>query len=120
MGKHSDFIKDIDGDVVLSDEGRIYKMFNPYSVTMAGYRDGFKFHEETYDDMNDFYGEIASILTALKFTKFEMKNYISKCDVTKIKILDFENPTSKIKVRLVLQGFKLDLSDLQDIFNMPV
>lgn len=115
--KNTDFIKDIDGDVVLSDEGRIYKIFNPYSVTMAGYKDGFKFHEETYDNMDDFYGEIANTLTALKFTKFEMKDYISKCDMTEIKILDFENPISKVKVRLVLQGYRPDLSDLKDIYN---
>lgn len=115
--KNTDFIKDINGDVVLSDEGRIYKIFNPYSVTMAGYKDGFKFHEETYDNMDDFYGGIANTLTALKFTKFEMKDYISKCDMTEIKILDFENPISKIKVRLVLQGYRPDLSNLKDIYN---
>ena len=115
--KNTDFIKDIGGDVVLSNKGRIYKGFNPQSVTMAGYKDGFKFHEETYDNMDDSYGEIANILTALKFSKFEMKDYISKYDMTNIKILDFENPISKIKVRLVLQGFKKDLSDLKDIYN---
>lgn len=67
--------------------------------------------------MDDFYGEIANILTALKFSKFEMKDYISKYDVTNIKILDFENPISKIKVRLVLQEFKKDLNDLKYIYN---
>lgn len=118
--KNTDFIKNIGGDVVLSNEGRIYKGFNPQSVTMAGYKDGFKFHEDTYDNMNDFYGEIASTLIALKFSKFEMKGYISKYDVTNIKILDFENPISKIKVRLVLLGFKQDLSDLKDIYNEAV
>lgn len=79
--KNTDFIKNIGGDVVLSNEGRIYKGFNPQSVTMAGYKDGFKFHEETYDNMDDFYGEIANTLTALKFSKFEMKVYIKQYEV---------------------------------------
>lgn len=115
--KNTDFIKDIDGNVVLSNEVRIYNGFHSQSVIMAGYKDGLKFYEETYDNMDDFCGDIVNTLTALKFSKFEMKGYISKYDVTNIKILDFENPISKIKVRLVLHGFKKDLSDLKDIYN---
>lgn len=114
--KNTDFIKYIGGNMVLSNEGRIYKGFNPQSATMAGYKNGLKLYEKTYDNMDNFCEEIANILTALKFSNFEMKGYISY-DVTNIKILDFENPISKIKVRLVLHGFKQDLSDLKDIYN---
>lgn len=65
--------------------------------------------------MLDFCEGISDMLTVMKFAKFEMEGYAVLHD--SIKILDFENLISKIKVRLVLHRCKQDLSDLKDIYN---
>lgn len=113
--KNTDFIKNIDGDVVLSDEGSTYKIFNPNSVTMAGYKDGLKFYEETYDNIVDFCDEISNTLVTFKFSGFEMKDYIILHDY--VKVLFFKNPITKVEIRVALCGFKPDLGDLKVIYN---
>lgn len=96
-------------------------------VIMAGFKayengDGYeKFQEITYESLNEFNKDIVNTLTILKFSKFYMTGYYMQAYSDSFyNIFDFENPTSEIKIRLVLHGFKQDLNDLQDIFNMPV
>lgn len=81
-------------------------------VIMAGFKykngDGYKkFQEITYESLNEFNEDIAITLTILKFSNF----YMTECHMQAYSdsfynILDFENLTSKIKIRLVLHGFK--------------
>lgn len=123
MGKHSDFIK------LDSSKNVIYNMTMPENcVIIAGfkYENGCvykKFQEITYENLDEFNKDIASTLTILKLSNFYMAKYHMHMQVynnSLYNIFDFENPTSEIKIRLVLYGFKADLSDLQYIFNMPV
>lgn len=96
-------------------------------VIIAGFRayengdDYEKFQEITYGSLDEFNNDIANTLTILKFSNFYMAKYCMQVYSNSLyNIFDFENPILKIKIRLVLHGFKTDLSDLQDIFNMPV
>lgn len=68
--------------------------------------------------MLEFDAGIAGALTVLKFTKFEMVGYAVLHD--SIKILDLENSTLKVKIRIVINGFKADLDGLKDIYNEAV
>lgn len=122
MGKHSDFIKLDSSENVLANG-----TMPENCVIMAGFRayengDGYeKFQEITYESLDKFNKDIANTLTILKFSNFYMTEYhMQMYSDSFYNIFDFENPTLKIKIRLVLHGFKQDLSDLQDIFNMPV
>lgn len=123
MGKRTDLIKlDSNGDVVVVDDSDFF--VDKDCVTIASFKnmgdgeDYKKFHEQTYEGMVDFCAGIASILTVLKFTKFEMVGYAVLHD--SIKILDLENFAMKIKIRLMINGFKADLDDLKDIYNEAV
>lgn len=123
MGKRTDFIElDSNGDDVIVDDSDFF--IGEDCVTIAlfknmGNGEGWKkFHEQTFEEMLDFCVDITNMLTAMKLTKFEMVGYAVLHD--SIKILDLENYALRAKIRLVLHGFKADLSDLQDIFNMPV
>lgn len=121
MGKHSDFIK-LDSSKNVLDNRTIPEN----CVIMAGFKyengDVYKkFQEITYESLNEFNEDITNTLTMLKFSNFYMKEYYMQMYSDSFyNIFDFENPTLKIKIRLVLHGFKQDLSDLKDIFNMPV
>lgn len=122
MGKISDFIKLDSSKNVLANE-----TMPENCIIIAGFRayengDGYeKFQEITYESLDEFNKDIANTLTILKFSNFYMKEYhMQMYSDSFYNIFDFENPTLKIKIRLVLHGFKQDLSDLQDIFNMPV
>jgi hypothetical protein len=96
-------------------------------VIMAGFRayengdDYEKFQEITYESLDEFNNDIANTLTILKFSNFYMAEYHMQVYSNSLyNILDFKNSILKIKIRLVLHGFKADLSNLQDIFNMLV
>lgn len=122
MGKHSDFIK-LDSSKNVLANGTMPEN----CVIMAGFKyyengDGYKkLQEITYESLDEFNNDIANTLTILKFNNFYMAEYYMQAYSDSFyNIFDFENSTSKIKIRLVLHGFKQDLSDLQDIFNMPV
>lgn len=77
-----------------------------------------KFHEQTFEGMLDFCVNITNMLTSLKFIKFEMVGYTVLHD--SIKILDLENYALRVKIRVVISGFKADLDDLKDIYNEAV
>lgn len=120
MGRITDLIElTYNGDDVIVDDSDFF--IGEDCVTIASFKnmgdgEGWKkFHEQTFEGMLDFCEGILDMLTAMKFTKFEMEGYAVLHD--SIKILDFENLISKIKVRLVLHGYKQDLSDLKDIYN---
>lgn len=122
MGKHSDFIK-LDSSKNVHANGTMPEN----CVIMAGFRayengdDYEKFQEITYESLDEFNKDIANTLTILKFSNFYMTEYhMQMYSDSFYNIFDFENPTLEIKIRLVLHGFKQNLSDLQDIFNMPV
>ena len=121
MGRNTDFIK-LDSNKNVHANGTM----PGNCVIMAGFKyengDGYKkFQEITYESLDEFSNDIANTLTILKFSNFYMAGYYMQAYSDSFyNIFDFENPTSKIKIRLVLHGFKQDLSDLQDIFNMPV
>lgn len=121
MGRNTDFIK-LDSSKNVHANGTMPEN----CVIMAGFKykngDGYKkFQEITYESLDEFNKDIVNILTILKFSKFYMTEYhMQAYSEYFYNILNFENPISKIKIRLVLHGFKQDLSDLQDIFNMPV
>lgn len=121
MGKHSDFIK-LDSSKNVLANGTMPEN----CVIMAGFKyengDVYKkFQEITYESLNEFSNDITNILKILKFSNFYMTEYhVQAYSDSFYNILDFENPILKIKIRLVFHGFKQDLSDLQDIFNMPV
>lgn len=121
MGKHSDFIK-LDSSKNVLANGTMPEN----CVIMAGFKyengDGYKkFQEITYESLDEFNKDIANTLTILKFSNFYMTEYhMQMYSDSFYNIFDLENPTLEIKIRLVLHGFKQDLSDLQDIFNMPV
>lgn len=122
MGRNTDFIK-LDSSKNVLANGTMPEN----CVIIAGFRayengdDYEKFQEITYESLGEFNNDIANTLTILKFSNFYMKEYHMQMYSNSLyNIFDFENPILKIKIRLVLHGFKADLSDLQDIFNMPV
>lgn len=122
MGRNTDFIK-LDSSKNVLANGTM----SENCVIIAGFRayengDGYeKFQEITYESLDEFNKNIANTLTILKFSNFYMAEYLMQVYSNSLyNIFDFENPILKIKIRLVLHGFKQDLSDLQDIFNMPV
>lgn len=110
------------GDDVIVDDSDFF--IGDDCVTMAlfknmGYGEGWKkFHETTFEGMLEFCEGISDMLTAMKFTKFEMVGYAVLHD--SIKILDLENYELKAKIRVVISGFKADLDDLKDIYNGAV
>lgn len=122
MGRDTDFIK-LDSSKNVLANGTMPEN----CVIIAGFKayengdDYEKFQEITYESLDEFNHDIANTLTILKFSNFYMVEYHMQVYSNSLyNIFDFENPTFKIKIRLVLHGFKQDLSDLQDIFNMPV
>lgn len=121
MGKTSDFIK-LDSSKNVYANGTMPE--NCVIMAEFKYENGDvykKFQEITYESLNKFNEDIANTLTILKFNNFYMTEYhMQAYSDSFYNIFDFENPTSEIKIRLVLHGFKQDLSDLQNIFNMPV
>lgn len=121
MGKHSDFIK-LDSSKNVLANGTIPE--NCVIMAVFKYENGDvykKLQEITYESLDKFSNDIVNTLIILKFSKFYMTEYYMQMYSDFFyNIFDFENPTSEIKIRLVLHGFKQDLSDLQDIFNMPV
>lgn len=68
--------------------------------------------------MLDFCAGITGMLVAMKLNNFKMVEYAVLHD--SIKILDFENYALKVKIRIVINGFKADLDDLKDIYNEAV
>lgn len=123
MSKRTDFIElGLSGDDVIVDNSDFF--VGGDCVTVASFKnmedgEGYKkFHEKTYDGAVDFCAGITGILTALKFTKFKMVGYSELRD--SIKILDLENSIIKTKIRLIINGFKADLSDLKDLYNEAV
>ena len=122
MGKRTDLIK-LDSSKNVLANGTMPEN----CVIMAGFRayenedDYEKFQEITYESLDEFNNDIANTLTILKFSNFYMAEYHMQVYSNSLyNIFDFKNSILKIKIRLVLHGFKADLSDLQDIFNMPV
>ena len=123
MGRSTDLIElASNGDDVIVDDSDFF--IGEDCVTIASFKnmgDGKgwnKFHEQTFEGMLDFCEDIAGMLTAMKFTKFEMEGYAVLHD--SIKILDLENFALKAKIRVVIRGFKADLDDLKDIYNGAV
>lgn len=122
MGKHSDFIE-LDSSKNVIANGAMPKN----CMIIAGFRelesgDGYKKCQEiTYDSFGEFNKDIVDTLTMLKFSNFYMEKYYMQVYSNSLyNISDFKNSILKIKIRLVLYGFNQDLSNLQDIFNMPV
>lgn len=122
MGRNTDFIK-LDSSKNVLANGTMPEN----CAIIAGFRayengdDYEKFQEITYESLDEFNKNIANTLTILKLSNFYMAEYLMQVYSNSIyNILIFENPIFKIKIRLVLHGFKQDLSDLQDIFNMPI
>lgn len=122
MEKNTDFIK-LDSSKNVLANGTMPEN----CVIIAGFRayengdDYEKFQEITYESLDEFNNDIANTLTILKFSNFYMAEYHMQVYSNSLyNIFDFKNSILKIKIRLVLHGFKADLSDLQDIFNMPV
>ena len=123
MGRSTDLIKlASNGDDVIVDDSDFF--IGEDCVTIALFKnmgdgEGWKkFHEKTFEGMLDFCVGITGMLTAMKFTKFEMEGYAVLHD--SIKILDLENYALKVKIRVVISGFKADLDDLKDIYNEAV
>lgn len=123
MGRSTDLIElASNGDDVIVDDSDFF--IGEDCVTIALFKnmgdgEGWKkFHEQTFEEMLDFCADITDMLTLMKFTKFEMEGYAVLHD--SIKILDFENYALKVKIRVVISGFKADLDDLKDIYNEAV
>lgn len=124
MGRSTDLIElASNGDDVIVDDSDFF--IGEDCVTIASFiknmgdGEGWKkFHEQTFEGMLDFCVGITGMLTAMKFTKFEMEGYAVLHD--SIKILDLENYELKVKIRVVIRGFKADLDDLKDIYNEAV
>lgn len=120
MGRFSDLIKmDVNGCIVNIDDS---EAMSEDCVIMAEFEDfgdgnGYKkFGEITYEDSGEYISAIINTLTALKLTGFYITKYLSHyCATQEYKIFDFDN--SKSKIRLILHGFKQDLSYLKDIYN---
>lgn len=126
MGRDTDFIKiDLNGFISLDAESPIYKALLPehYMAIVVfknmGDGSGFeKFQETSFNDLMEFLGNITSMLTAFKFSKFDMVGYIILHDY--VKVLFFKNPITKVEIRVALCGFKTDLRDLKAIYDEPV
>lgn len=123
MARSTDLIElASNGDDVIVDDSDFF--IGEDCVTLASFKnmgdgEGWKkFHEKTFEGMLYFCLGITNMLTAMKFTKFEMVGYTVLHD--SIKILDFENYALKAKIRIVINGFKDDLDDLKDIYNETV
>lgn len=123
MAKRTDLIElGLGGDDVIVDDSDFF--VGEDCVTVASFKnmgdgEGWKkFYEQTFEGMLDFCAGITGVLTSLKFTKFKMVGYAVLHD--SIKIIDLENYAIKAKIRLVIYGFKADLSDLKDLYNEAV
>lgn len=123
MSKSTDLIKlDLSGDYVIVDDSDFFA--GEDYVTVASFKnmgdgEGYKkFYEQTYDGVINFCAGMTGILITLKFTKFKMVGYSEFSD--SIRIIDLENSTIKAKIRLVINGFRADLSDLKDLYNEAV
>lgn len=123
MAKRTDLIElGLGGDDVIVDDSNFF--VGEDCVTVASFKnmgdeEGWKkFYEQTFEGMLDFCARIIGVLTSLKFTKFKMVGYAVLHD--SIKIIDLENYAIKAKIRLVIYGFKADLSDLKDLYNEAV
>ena len=101
-----------------------YKMLNSNCKVVAIFKDtgdgsGFeKFQETSFNDVMEFLGNITGMLTAFKFSKFDMVGYIILHDY--VKVLFFKNPITKVEIRVALCGFKVDLIDLKALYDEPV
>lgn len=96
-------------------------------VIIAGFRayengdDYEKFQEITYESFDEFSNDIVNTLAILKFSNFYMaEHHMQVYSNSLYNIFDFKNSILKIKIRLVLHGFKADLDDLKDIYNETV
>lgn len=123
MARSTDLIKlTSNGNDVIVDDSDFF--IGDDCVTIASFKnigDGEewkKFHEQTFEGMLDFCAGITGMLTTMKFTKFEMVRYAVLHD--SIKILDLENYVLRVKIRVVISGFKADLDDLKYIYNEAV
>lgn len=123
MGRSTDLIElASNGDDVIVDDSDFF--IGEDCVTIASFKnmgdgEGWKkFRKQTFEGMLDFCVGITGMLTEMKFTKFEMEGYAVLHD--SIKILDLENYALKVKIRVVISGFKADLDDLKDIYNEAV
>jgi hypothetical protein len=126
MGRDTDFIKiDLNGFISLDAESPIYKALLPeHYMAIAVFKNmgdgsGFaKFQETSFNDVMEFLGNITGMLTAFKFSKFDMVGYMILRDY--VKVLFFKNPITKVEIRVALCGFKADLRDLKAIYDEPV
>lgn len=126
MRRDTDFIKiDLNGTISLDAESPIYKALLPeHYMAIAIFKnmgdgsDFEKFQETSFNDVMEFLGNITSILTAFKFSKFDMVGYIILHDY--VKVLFFKNPITKVEIRVALCGFKVDLRDLKALYDEPV
>nr|DAE43952.1 MAG TPA: hypothetical protein [Caudoviricetes sp.] len=123
MARNTDLIElASNGDDVIVDDSDSF--IGEDCVTIASFKnmgdgEGWKkFHEQTFEGMLDFCASITGILTSLKFTKFEMVGYAVLHN--SIKILDLENYALRVRIRVVISGFKADLDDLKDIYSEAV
>lgn len=114
LASNGDYVIVDDSDSFVGEDCVTIALFK----NMGDGEDWKKFYEQTFEGMLDFCSDITGILTSLKFTKFKMVGYAVLHD--SIKILDLENYAMKAKIRLVINGFKQNLSDLQDIYNEAV
>lgn len=123
MGRSTDLIElGLGGDDVIVNDSDFFAGENCVTIALfKNMEDGEgwkKFHEQTFEGILEFDASIIGALTALKFTKFEMVGYAVLHD--SIKILDLENYALKVKIRIVINGFKADLDGLKDIYNEVV
>lgn len=123
MARSTDLIElASNGDDVIVDDSDFF--VDRDCVTIASFKnmgdgEGWKkFHEKTFERKLDFCTGIIGMLTAMKLTNFEMVGYAVLHD--SIKILDLENYALRVKIRVVISGFKADLDDLKDIYNEAV
>lgn len=126
MGRNTDFIKvDLNGIISLDAESPIYKALLPeHYMAIAVFKNmgdgsGFeKFQKTSFNDVMEFLKNITDMLTAFKFSKFDMVGYTILHNY--VKVLFFKNPITKVEIRVALCGFKADLDDLKDIYNEAV
>ena len=117
MGRDTDFIKaNLNGTISLDAESPIYKALLPeHYMAIAVFKNmgdgsGFeKFQKTSFNDLMEFLRNITGMLTAFKFSKFDMVGYMI-----------FKNPITKVEIRVALCGFKIDLRDLKAIYDEPV
>nr|DAD87856.1 MAG TPA: hypothetical protein [Siphoviridae sp. ct43U4] len=126
MGKNTDFIKaDLNGTISLDAESPIYKaLFPEHYMAIAVFKNmgdgsGFeKLQEISFNDVMEFLENIIVMLSAFKFFKFDMVDYMILHDY--VKVLFFKNPITKVEIRVALCGFKTDLRDLKATYDEPV